>query len=71
MHLQLSAHGPQSPLRSLGALQQGPAGVNGSPSTCPFPHPYPQDKLRTPYLGEFDEARYVFDLKGKVKRHQH
>lgn len=59
------------PPEELGNLPTRPTECNASPPTNPFPHPYPQDKLRTPYLGEFDEARYVFNLKGKVERHQH
>lgn len=39
------------------------------PSTPLLSHPYPPDGLGTPYLGEFDEARYVFNLKGKAERH--
>lgn len=54
-------------MKKLEDLQPGPSSVNASTSMCPSPRPHPQDKLRTAYLGEFDEARYVFNLKEKAE----
>jgi hypothetical protein len=64
--LALSPHSPFS-TEKLGSFPIRPTGYKCQPFHTTSSHPYPLDGLRTPYLGEFDEARYVFNLKEKAK----